>query len=200
VLPHEALILRELAQSLERNVKFTPGYVVLDAKNEVRIALSYLMYLDPSNRCPFLAPDRSCMIHGLYKPLTCRSFPYLPRVIRYSVDPQDKSVDFTVEFVVSTLCPVTREYSRREAEAIVRSRQIAVRVMPNEARAALETIRARKMYAEALTVLWRSGIVELKGTGYGDGVHWPLVNGYEFIRRFIPTFTIGAIAGFRRGS
>jgi len=197
VLPHEVLLIRDLAQALGRDVRFTPGYVILDIKNEVRIALSYLMQLGPEGRCVFLDRDKTCMIHNQYKPLTCRSFPYLPRVIKYSVNPEDRSINFTVRFVVSSLCPVIKGYSEREVEAIVRSGRVAVRIMENEIRAAMETIRARRIYTDTLTALWRAGLVELRGIDRDDHVDWPLVNGYEFIRRFVPTLTITTLIGTR---
>lgn len=196
VFPHEVLILERLAEELDvRGLTFKPGYVVTDAKNNVRIALSYLMQLNDEGRCPFLNVDnKTCMVHSLYKPLTCRSFPYLPRVIRYIIDPELKLVDFTVEFVVSSLCPVIKNnYSLEDLEFIAHNVKVAVKVMPNEVNAAQEAIKVRKIYAESLTALWRAGYIELRGDG-NDSTSWPIVNGFEFIRQFIPSITMDVFA------
>lgn len=196
VFPHEVLILERLAEELDvRDLTFKPGYVVTDVKNNVRIALSYLMQLNDEGRCPFLnVSNKTCMVHSLYKPLTCRSFPYLPRVIRYVIDPELKLVDFTVEFVISSLCPVIKNnYSPEDLEFIARNVKIAVKVMPNEVNAAQEAIKVRKIYTESLTALWRAGYVDLRGDG-SDSINWPIVNGFEFIRQFIPSITMEMFA------
>jgi len=65
-------ILQRLAERLGAPVVFTPAYKVADAKSGLRVAISYLMHLDDEGKCPFLE-GTSCMVHGLYKPLTCRS-------------------------------------------------------------------------------------------------------------------------------
>jgi Fe-S-cluster containining protein len=192
VFPHEMLILSKLAERLDvKDLTFKPGYVVTDVKGGVRIALSYLMQLNEKGMCPFLNPDdKTCMVHSLYKPLTCRSFPYLPRVIRYVIDPELKIVDFTVEFVVSSLCPVIRNnYTPDDLETIARNVKIAIKAMPKEVDAAQEAIRVRKIYADALTALWRAGYAELRSNS-SDSTNWPIVNAFEYIRQFIPQLTL----------
>ena len=192
VFPHEMIILSKLAEELNVNdLTFRPGYVIADIKNGVRIALSYLMQLNDKGICPFLEPsDKTCKVHSLYKPLTCRSFPYLPRVIRYVIDPELKLVDFTVEFVVSTLCPVIKNnYTQEDLEMMIGNIKIAVKVMPREVAAAKEAIKVRKTYAETLTALWRTGYVELRGNE-GNNTNWPIVNAFEYIRQFIPHITL----------
>lgn len=192
VFPHEMLILSRLAEELDvRDLTFKPGYVIADVRNGVRIALSYLMQLNDRGICPFLNyEDKTCRVHSLYKPLTCRSFPYLPRVVRYTIDPELKLVDFTVEFVVSSLCPVIRNnYTPDDLDEMVRNVRIAIKVMPKEVSAAQEAIRVRKIYADALTALWRAGYVELRGEG-GNNVNWPIVNAFEYIRQFMPHLTL----------
>lgn len=58
------------------------------------------------------------------------------------IDPELKLVDFTVEFVVSTLCPVIRNnYTQDELEAMINNVNIAIKVMPKEVAAAEEAIR-----------------------------------------------------------
>ena len=192
VFPHEVIILTRLAEELDvKDLTFKPGYVITDVKNGVRVALSYLMQLNSEGVCPFLnKDDKTCMVHSLYKPLTCRSFPYLPRVIRYVIDPELKLVDFTVEFVVSTLCPVVKNnYTQDELEAMISNVRVAVKVMPKEVAAAEEAIRVRKLYADTLTALWRAGYVELRGSDENN-TNWPIVNAFEYIRQFIPHMTL----------
>ncbi|MFB6470923.1 MAG: YkgJ family cysteine cluster protein [Vulcanisaeta sp. AZ3] len=192
VFPHEVIILNKLAKELDvKDLTFRPGYVITDVRNGVRVALSYLMQLNEKGICPFLDnDDKTCKVHSLYKPLTCRSFPYLPRVIRYTIDPELKIVDFTVEFVVSNLCPVIKNnYTIDDLDEIIRNVRVAVRVMPKEVNAAQEAVRVRKIYANALTALWRAGYIELRGDG-GNNVNWPIVNAFEYIREFIPQLTL----------
>lgn len=190
VFPHEVLILRFLAEKLDVEVRFRPGYLITDVANGVKIALSYLLLLNEGGSCPFFNPKtKRCVVHNLYKPLTCRSFPYLPKVIRYIVDPVTRTVDFTAEFVVSSLCPVVREsYDRREVEAMASNPRIAIKVMRGEVEAALEALEARRVYAEALTALWRAGFVELRSGD--DGGSYPIVNAYEFIRKLMPNIAL----------
>ncbi|MGC8543010.1 MAG: YkgJ family cysteine cluster protein [Vulcanisaeta sp.] len=192
VFPHEVIILSRLAEELDiTDLVFKPGYVITDIKNGVRIALSYLMQLNSKGICPFLDPySKTCSVHSLYKPLTCRSFPYLPRVIRYIIDPELKVVDFNVEFVISSLCPVIKNnYTPDDLELMMRNIKIAMKAMPKEVDAAQEAIRVRKIYADALTALWRAGYIELRGND-GNNVNWPIVNAFEYIRQFIPHITL----------
>ncbi len=192
VFPHEVIILSRLAEELDiTDLVFKPGYVITDIKNGVRIALSYLMQLNSKGICPFLDPyNKTCSVHSLYKPLTCRSFPYLPRVIRYIIDPELKVVDFNVEFVISSLCPVIKNnYTPDDLELMIRNIKIAMKAMPKEVDAAQEAIRVRKIYADALTALWRAGYIELRGND-GNNVNWPIVNAFEYIRQFIPHITL----------
>ncbi|WP_229709896.1 YkgJ family cysteine cluster protein [Vulcanisaeta souniana] len=192
VFPHEVIILSKLAEELDVNdLTFKPGYVITDIKNDVRVALSYLMQLNERGICPFLDPqDKTCKVHSLYKPLTCRSFPYLPRVVRYIIDPELKLVDFTVEFVVSSLCPVIRNnYTQEDLETMMSNTKLAIKVMPKEVGAAEEAIKARRMYADTLTALWRAGYVELRGNNTNN-TNWPIVNAFDYIRQFIPHITL----------
>ncbi len=192
VFPHEVIILSKLAEELDvSDLTFKPGYVIMDIKNDVRVALSYLMQLNEKGICPFLdTQDKTCKVHSLYKPLTCRSFPYLPRVVRYVIDPELKLVDFTVEFVVSSLCPVIRNnYTQEDLEMMMNNTKLAIKVMPKEVGAAEEAIKARKIYADALTALWRAGYVELRGNNTNNA-NWPTVNAFEYIRQFIPHITL----------
>ncbi|HII48097.1 YkgJ family cysteine cluster protein [Pyrobaculum aerophilum] len=187
VLPHEVYILQKYAEKLGVGVVFTPAYKVVDLKSGVRIALSYLMHLDESGACPFLNGTR-CMIHDLYKPLTCRSFPYLPKVIRYELNPAAREVHIDVKFVMSTLCPVVRRDLTAADVAKMSSVKIAVKYAPREVEVAVKTLEKRYLYAKILSELWRRGDVELDEEGRHP--FYPVINGFAFIRRFYPELTL----------
>ncbi|MFN7106188.1 MAG: YkgJ family cysteine cluster protein, partial [Pyrobaculum sp.] len=147
VLPHEVYILQQYAKRLDVSVFFTPAYRVADLRSGLRIALSYLMHLDESGVCPFLR-DASCMLHDLYKPLTCRSFPYLPKVVKYDLDPAAREVRIDVKFVMSTLCPVVRK--DLDGVGDMSDIKIAVKYAPEEVEVAVDTLEARHIYAKVL--------------------------------------------------
>jgi Fe-S-cluster containining protein len=187
VLPHEVYILQRLAEKLGVNVVFTPAYKVADVKSGVRIAMSYLMHLDEEGKCPFL-DGTECMVHSLYKPLTCRSFPYLPKVIRYELDPVSREIRIDVKFVMSTLCPVVRKDLTPADAAKMSNINMAVKYAPQEAKVALKTLEKRYLYAKILSGLWKRGAVELDDESKYP--FHPVVNGFAFIRRFYPELTL----------
>jgi Fe-S-cluster containining protein len=187
VLPHEVYILQRLAERLGVPVVFTPAYKVADVKSGLRVAISYLMHLDEEGKCPFLE-GTSCMVHGLYKPLTCRSFPYLPKVIRYELDPASREIRIDVKFVMSTLCPVVRRDLAPADVAKMSSIHIAVKYAPRETEVALKTLEKRYLFAKVLSELWKRGAVELDDEGKYP--YYPVVNGFAFIRRFYPELTL----------
>jgi len=187
VLPHEVYILQRLAERLGAPVVFTPAYKVADVKSGLRVTISYLMHLDEEGKCPFLE-GTSCIVHSLYKPLTCRSFPYLPKVIRYELDPASREIRIDVKFVMSTLCPVVRRDLAPTDVAKMSSINIAVKYAPREAEVALKTLEKRHLYAKVLSELWKRGAVELDDEGKYP--FYPVVNGFAFIRRFYPELTL----------
>jgi Fe-S-cluster containining protein len=187
VLPHEVYILQRLAEKLGVNVVFTPAYKVADVKSGLRIAMSYLMHLDEEGKCPFL-DGTECMVHSLYKPLTCRSFPYLPKVIRYELDPVSREIRIDVKFVMSTLCPVVRKDLTPTDAAKMSNINMAVKYAPQEAKVALKTLEKRYLYAKILSGLWKRGAVELDDESKYP--FYPVVNGFAFIRRFYPELTL----------
>ncbi len=187
VLPHEVYILQRLAERLGVAVVFTPAYKVADVKSGLRIAMSYLMHLDEEGKCPFLDGAR-CMVHDLYKPLTCRSFPYLPKVIRYELDPLNREVRIDVKFVMSTLCPVVRRDLTPADAAKMSNIGVAVKYAPREAKVALKTLEKRYLYAKIFSELWRRGAVELDDESKYP--FYPVVNGFAFVRRFYPELTL----------
>ncbi len=187
VLPHEVYVLESLAGELGVKARFAPAYTILDSISGVRIALSYLMLLDEEGKCPFLKGTR-CLIHDLYKPLTCRSFPYLPKVIKYELDPAAKEVRMEVNFVMSTLCPVVKADLRPVDLVKMGNIKIAAQYAPKEVEVARKTVEKRLMYARLLSDLWQKGYVDLHDGG--NSPFYPVVNGFAFLRRFKPELTI----------
>ncbi|MEL9991199.1 MAG: YkgJ family cysteine cluster protein [Thermoproteus sp.] len=187
VLPHEVYVLESLARELGVEVKFAPAYTLFDSVSGVRIALSYLMLLDEEGKCPFLRGTR-CLVHDLYKPLTCRSFPYLPKVVKYELDPLAREVRIEINFVMSTLCPVVKNDLRPSDVLKMGNIKIAVQYAPKEVQVARETVEKRLIYAKILSDLWQKGYVELEDGS--NHVFYPVVNGFAFIRRFRPELTV----------
>ncbi len=185
VLPHEVYLLQREAEELGVEVMFSPSYIVVDELNKIRIVLSYLLMLNGRGECPFLRGTK-CLVHDSYKPLTCRSFPYLPRIIRYSMDVATKTIDFDVSFVASYACPVVKRDDPSYGNGDMRI------YFKNEVPSAQEAIALRKFYAATLTQMWRSGAIELTDED-GRTVPYPLVNGYFFIRQRMPMITLNVI-------
>ena len=193
VLPHEVPILKELAEELGVEARFEPSYMFFDRVSGMRIAVSYLMQLS-DGKCPFLFGTR-CAIHDRYKPLTCRAYPYLPRVIKYYLDYANKRILMEVRFTMSLLCPVTKSHYEYLGDAM-NSIRVAVRYAPREADAALEMALIRRIYVDALSELWRNGLVELDEASVAP--HAPIVDAFSFIRRFRSEFSIALIEKLAR--
>ncbi len=196
VLPHEVYLIQDEARELGVEVRFRVGYTVVDLVNKVRLALSYLMLLNDQGECPFLRNNR-CLVHDRYKPLTCRAFPYLPRVIRYNLDKEAKALTFTVSYAASTACPVVKEgLSNGALIRVSVDPEFARSVFPNEYPAAVEMVNAREIYAHYLTYLWRMGEVDLTED---DGTyHYPVVNSFWFLRRYFSDLTIDKVIAMSR--
>lgn len=191
VLPHEVYLIEDEAKELGVSVKFKVGYTIVDLNNKITLALSYLMLLNERNECPFLRNNK-CLVHDMYKPLTCRAYPYLPRIIRYSIDRLNKSITFDVKYAASTICPVVKEgLSNGVLIRLSTDLNLASQVFSNEFPAAMEIIEARKIYADYLSYLWKLGVVDLVED---DGTYnYPVVNSFWFIRRYYPDLTIDRI-------
>ncbi|MBP1448410.1 MAG: YkgJ family cysteine cluster protein [Thermoproteus sp.] len=187
VLPHEVYVLDSLAKDLGVAVRFSPAYTLADRYSGVRVALSYLMHLDEEGKCPFLRGTR-CLVHDLYKPLTCRSFPYLPKVIKYELDPAAREIRMEINFVISTLCPVVKADLTPGDVLRMSNVRVAAKYAPREVEVAKEAVDKRFFYARALSDLWRKDLVDL--VDGREQPHWPVVNGFSFLRRFKPELTI----------
>ncbi len=182
ILPYEEVILRELAGMLNKPYKSRPGYRVFDRRSNVWIALSYAMEL-VDGKCVFLRDDNLCMINDLYKPLICRSYPYVPREIRYTIDDNSKTVFSTAEYGLSIKCPVIRDDRDYLVDLISRYPNWPQIYLPNEYKAALEFEEKRSLLLRLLSQLWMRGIVDLGGRGPS---YAPVVNLYDLLRRFYP--------------
>ncbi|MFP3237706.1 MAG: YkgJ family cysteine cluster protein [Caldivirga sp.] len=196
VLPHEVYLILDEAEELGVDVKFKVGYTIVDLNNKVTLALSYLMLLNERNECPFLRNNK-CMVHDKYKPLTCRAYPYLPRIIRYSLDRLSRTLTFEVKYAASTICPVVKEgLSNGLLIKLSTDPNLASQIFVNEYPAAMEMIEARRVYSDYLTYLWRIGEVDLVED---DGSYnYPVVNSFWFIRRYYPDLTIDKIISMSR--
>ncbi len=153
----------------------------------MKIVLSYVMSLN-DGVCPFLSDDNKCLIHNMYKPLTCRSFPYVPRIIRYVIDRERRYLDVELEISTSRVCPILRALDQEVLEEVERDPAVAARVFPAEYKACVESIRIRRMYLSALSMLWRADYVMIDEDR--QIISWPHVNAFLYLRQFIPDLTI----------
>jgi len=189
IFPHEVHILRRLANMLNKRLIIRPGYKIAELRSRVRVVISYIVELDPdTGTCPFLSEDDRCLIHDKYKPVTCRAFPRVPKVLQYIVDNVNRSIYFMYEIGISKACPEVRKtYTEEELELLSTNSELAKKLMPNEYEACEEFLHIRKIYLDLLTILWKRGLAI-----FSDEITapWPLVNAYDFIRQFYPEITI----------
>jgi len=190
ILPHEVFILKRLARIHNIDITIAPAYTIADTYSRVRIALSYVMKLNDNNECPFLDKDKFCIIHQYYKPLTCRSFPYLPRIIKYFINYEDRCIDFDVRLVVSTLCPIVKKmFNDDEIELICFNLEYAKKIFPEEYDACLRSILLRKFYVNAISTLWKAGMINVKEVD-NVSTYWPVINAFDVLRKYMPYITI----------
>ncbi len=183
IFPFEKPILERLAEKLGVEIVIRPGYTVYDRVSGYRIALSYVLELDEEGRCPFLTRGNLCSIHRYYKPYTCRTYPYVPREVRYMFVKEARLIYARVEYGLSMHCPVIkrdREYIDRMLAA---DPFFIAKYMPEEYMAALEAEDKRRTLLAALTSLWRRGIVELEAS---ENVEAQVLNLYELLRKYYP--------------
>ncbi|WP_048078640.1 YkgJ family cysteine cluster protein [Desulfurococcus mucosus] len=179
ILPHEDIVLRTIADALGLPYSSQPGYVIFEEVNRVNLAFSYVMELH-NGRCIFLSGSK-CMIHDVYKPLICRSYPYVPRHVRYNIDERNKYILATADYGVSVACPVVKK-DREVLEKYSGNPALVIRYLKKEYNAAVEMENIRNTLLSLLSKLWREGIVEVS-TSRRDA---PVVNLYEFLRRYYP--------------
>ena len=179
VLPHEVIVLKYLADKMGVKVEFNQGYTVYDAVSGVNIAFSYVMQL-ANGQCPFLN-ENMCSIHHIYKPYICRSFPYIPRHVKYSIDEENKYIMASTDYGLSLACHIVKR-DREVLEKYSHIPGVIVHYLKKEYMVAMEAENVRTLLLTALSKLWRDGLVEIKTKVPGA----PVVNLYEFLRRFYP--------------
>mgnify|MGYP001626234532 FL=1 len=180
LLPHEEVVLKRLAQILGVDVEFSPGYKVYEALSGVNLALSYVMHLTNERRCPFLVGNK-CSIHYIYKPYICRSFPYIPKHVRYSVDETNKYIMASADYGVSLACHIIKK-DREWLERLGGNSVVLYYYLKNEYMAAREAENVRTLFLSLLSKLWRDGLVELQAARENA----PVANLYELLRQFYP--------------
>ncbi|MEL9908888.1 MAG: YkgJ family cysteine cluster protein [Desulfurococcus sp.] len=179
ILPHEDVVLGIIAGVLDLPYKSQPGYTVYDEISGLNIAFSYIMELN-NGRCVFLSGVR-CLVHNVYKPLICRSYPYVPRHVKYNIDERGRYILATADYGISLACPIVRR-DRGVLEKYSENPGLVIRYMKREYEAAVEMENARNLLLGLLSKLWREGLVELS-TGKRNA---PVVNLYEFLRKYYP--------------
>lgn len=183
VLPHEVVILTKLADMFDLKLVFEPGYTIYEAIGGVNIAFSYAMQLS-GNKCVFLNGAK-CMIHDIYKPLICRSFPYIPRHIKYNIDEVNKYIFATTEYALSLACKaVSRDRGILEIHGLhnLPFTNLVIHYYKEGYQAAMEAENIRSLLLTFLSRLWRDGYVEL----YPARPNASVVSLYDYLRRFYP--------------
>jgi len=154
--------------------------MVYDMLSGVNIALSYVMKLR-DGRCVFLDENNRCLIHDKYKPFICRSYPYVPKKITYSLIDDLKLIVYLPEYGVSSECPVVRdEWSVLEKTGLKNSLE---KYFEKEIMIAREMENLRMLMFGLLSKLWSDGAVDLDNSSrYGK----PDVNLYVLLRKYYP--------------
>ncbi len=157
------------------------------------------MNLDDSGKCPFLTRDNRCLIHGIYKPLICRSYPYVPREVRYLFIERLRIIISKVKYGLSAKCPVIKRHKYLIDKYMDIDPYFIPKYMPNEYRAALEAESKRAIILNLLSSLWRRGYVDLSTTSVKprDSV---IINVYLFLQKYYPNlpYILGVEKVFRR--
>ncbi len=183
LLSFEETILHAAANEMNIRILIRPGYTIYDKKNKVFLGLSYIMELI-NGKCPFLHNGK-CLIHGLYKPYICRSFPYTPKEVRYVYSSEFKVLTSYVEYGLSLKCPVI-EKDKDKINYLLKYKPYGLTIyMPNEVKAAMEMEEKRNLILKLLSELWRKGIVEFDPDIKPDDPD-RVINVYEFLRTYYP--------------
>lgn len=181
ILPHEEVLLRRLANLFDLKYVSTPGYKFYDSLSKTYIAVSYVMEL-VDNKCVFLKENK-CSIHDIYKPLICRSFPYVPRNVKYNIVWDSKIIFPTVEYGISTECLFVKEQSMFLHKLVESDDLLLHRFFYREMSIAREMEEKRLLLLNTLSDAWRRGYVELSDN---PGIVYNVVNLYEFLRKYYP--------------
>lgn len=176
-------MLRRACNILNIECTISHGYLIYDKKSNTFIALSYILELS-NGVCPFLEKNR-CLLHNYYKPLVCRAFPYVPKVVRYLYDSSTRTMTSIVEYGVSRNCPAIEAYIKHFGDTKLNPLHLYM-FMPSEVAAAAEMERKRSIILSLLSTLWRKGILELE-PGRKPSQNTYIVNVYDVLRRYYPS-------------
>lgn len=185
VLAFEEYLLRKAADILGIKITITPSYTIYEKKRGVYIALSYVLELK-HGKCPFLSSENTCFLHGFYKPLVCRSFPYIPKEVRYFYNTDMKVLVVHVEYALSRKCPVIEKNIKKLYSALNSNPLFLSTYMPNEVRAAIEMEEKRALIMRLLSILWKKGFVELDLDKERRGESDNVINVYDILRVYYP--------------
>ncbi len=181
----EEVIVRELAKKFGVDAVLKPSYRVFDRVHRIHLALSYILVIDDEKGCPFLR-DNICIIHSIYKPLICRSFPYAPKQVRYLYNDEYRFIIANVEYGLSTKCPVIKRDMDYINSLMKKNPLFIAEYMPSEYHSGLESEKKRNIILNLLSQLWRSGIVDLVPSNKVVS-NRVTVNAYEFLQTFYPS-------------
>lgn len=180
ILPHENVILKKLADKYGLPYSSTPGYVVYDSLNKRYIALSYVMHLS-NGKCLFLEGNK-CKIHYEYKPLICRSFPYVPKRVRYVIVDQTKSIYAKVDYGISLECLFVKNNKRHLEELLVDEKYI-YDFFEEQIREAVKMESLRNTILNLLSNLWHLGLISISEK---TGEPFIVQNVYDVLRTQYP--------------
>jgi len=184
ILPQEAVVLESLADRMNIRLEYIHGYMVYDALGGVNLALSYIMQLN-NGQCPFLEGSK-CRIHNIFKPYICRSFPYIPKHVKYHIDDVNKYIMASTDYGLSLACNVVRKHKEILEKYWARNEESVDKILLHYFKdgylAAVEGDNVRSLMLTLLSKLWRDGLVEIRQANYTA----PVVNLYEYLRRFYP--------------
>lgn len=181
ILPHEDVVLRHLAKFFGLGYSSEPGYTIYDSIHGVNLALSYVFHLGPNGRCIFLREDNTCRIHNIYKPLICRSYPYVPKHVRYNISDSERIIVATSDYGISLTCPIVKR-DKAALEKYAANPAIIIHYMKDEYNAAMRMEEIRNFLLYLLSLLWREGLVDLKPSRPSA----PVINLYQFLRAYFP--------------
>lgn len=182
----EAIILAEIARKLGLRISIKPSYKVYEKINRIYLVLSYVLELDKDRgACPFLKNNK-CLIHNIYKPLICRSFPYAPKQVKYLYNEELKFVTAHVEYGLSTKCPVIKKDKKYLDKLMKYTPTALYQYMPNEYHSAIEAENKRLLILKLLSKLWRRGFINIVPAEKAYKYNAPYVNVYVFLQKHYP--------------
>lgn len=195
----EAIIIGSLSKAFNIEVHIKLGYIVRDRISNNYLAISYILELNENRSCPFLKKDNKCIIHNIYKPFICRSYPYVPREVRYLFIDGFRFIIPRVEYGLSSKCPVIQKHKYLIDKYIDIDPYFISVYMPNEYKAALEAESKRTIILNLLSSLWRKGLIDLT-TINKIPPSTPVVNVYNFLQKYYPNlpYILGIEEIFRR--